>query len=183
MGDARFKALYVDVNYMDHRALQRIFQLAQQGLPVCLKGQPAEPGFRKSDDYAATLDALVALPNVSDDFGDVIGHRPLIEGDSIPWYWCRVDPSDGTHYLFLAQPMSRGVVYPVYSGQSLMKESIVRELTFNVNDQVVHEFVEFKPYQSVLLKITAEGHVEHMDIEFVPADPVVRPREKQRTYF
>jgi hypothetical protein len=44
VGDAEFNMLYVDVEYMDERALKRILALAKQGLPVCLKRSPQQPG-------------------------------------------------------------------------------------------------------------------------------------------
>ena len=43
--------------------------------------------------------------------------------------------------------------------------------------------IEFKPYQSVMLKINPGGNIENVDITFNPKDPVVRPKEKQRMYF
>lgn len=182
IGDARFSALYIDVNYMDVRALRRVLELAQAGLPVCLKGEVMQPGKVKSDDYAKLLTDLKALPNVSDDFAQVVDHPPFIQGDSIPEYWCRV-LEDGTHYVFLAQLPAKGLVYPVYSGQSLMKQSDFRELTINVNGKVIKQNFEFKPYQSLLLKISPEGEMEYLDITYYPRNPIVRPREQQRMNF
>lgn len=182
VGDAQFTALYVDVAYMDIRALKQVLALAQKGLPVCLKRFPEEPGHVKSGVYADVLKALISLPNVSDDFKKVVNHAPLIQGDSIPEYWCRV-AKDGTYYLFLAQWPSRGLEYPVYSGQSYRKESNVMELTLTINGKKIDEKLEFKPYQSLLLKISPGGKMENVDITFIPRDPVVRPREQQRMYF
>jgi hypothetical protein len=182
IGDASFSMLYVDVAYIDIRALRRVLELAKQGLPVCLKQVPKEPGQIKSLDFNNVLDELTALKNVSKNFNQVIGHPPFIKGDNIPEYWCRVD-ENGTHYIFLAQLCSKGLVYPVYSGQSYMKESEKSELTFTINGKSIRENIEFKPYQSVMLKISGKGKVEYMDISFTPKDPVVRPREVQKMYF
>ncbi|MDX1476801.1 MAG: glycosyl hydrolase [Saprospiraceae bacterium] len=182
IGDAAFSSLYIDVAYLDVRALRRVFELARQGLPVCLKQTPDQPGHVKSPDYPALLDSLAALANVSADFAQIVTHPPLIQGDSIPDYWCRVK-SDGTHYLFLAQWPAKDLAYPVYSGQSLMDTSQFAELSLHVNGHSIQHRFEWQPYQSLLLKIAPDGTWEQMDITFVPKDPVVRPREQQRMYF
>ena len=52
-----------------------------------------------------------------------------------------------------------------------------------LNGHRIARKVVFRPYQSVLLKIDRRGRVEEMDIDFVPKDPVVRPREVQKSYF
>lgn len=182
VGDAAFSTLYIDVDYMDVRSLKRILALAKQGLPVCLKRVPKEPGHIPSGVYAELLKDLTSLTTVSPDFRSVVGHPPLIQGDSIPDYWCRVE-TNGTHYLFLAQPLSKDLAYPVYSGQSFMKESMFRELTLTVNGQTIRRQIEFKPYQSVLLRIDPKGKVEQIDITFIPKDPIIRPREQQRMNF
>jgi hypothetical protein len=182
VGDASFSSLYLNVEWMDVRALRRVLELAQAGLPVCLKRIPQEPGKVKSGEYARLLGDLQALPKVSGQFSELTDQPPLIQGDSLPWYWCRVTNA-GTHYIFLAQPLSKDLVYPVYSGQSIMEKSVFRDLEFNVNGKTIREKVEFKPYQSVMLKISPDGKLEYLDIGFVPKTPVVREREEQRMYF
>lgn len=182
VGDAQFSSLYIDVAYMDIRALKKVLAFAKEGLPVCMKRLPKQPGFMKSPDYAKMLEELSYLKNVSNQFEKVVQHPPLIQGDSLPEYWCRVD-TDGSYYLFLAQPLSKDLRYPVYSGQSLMKQSVFRELTINVNGKTIRHKFEFKPYQSLLLKVTPEGEMSFVDISFVPNDPVIRVREQQKTYF
>ena len=182
VGDAEFSMLYIDVDYMDIRAVKRVLALAKQGLPVCLKRLPKQPGYVKSEAYEDMLNELAGLKNVSANFRQVVNHPPLIQGDSIPDYWCRVE-KDGTHYLFIAQPLSKNLAYPIYSGQSYMHESEWKDLTLTVNGKTIHQRFEFKPYQSLMLKITPNGKVETMDITFVPKDPVVREREVQKMNF
>ena len=177
-----FSALYVDVQYMDIRALERILELARAGLPVCLRKHPNQPGKNKSSRYEEMLQELTGLENVSDDFGKVATHPPLLQGDSLPWYWGRV-LDNGNLNLFLAQGASKGLVYPVYSGQSYQEESVFQELTINWNGTTISHTFEFKPYQSLMISISPDGEMEYIDIEFVPKDPVVREREKQRMYF
>lgn len=182
VGDAAFSALYVDVEYMDIRALKQLLKLAHQGLPVCLKRLPKQPGKMKSQDYESLLNELLSLKNVSDQFKRIINHPPLIQGDSLPDYWCRVE-KNGTYYLFLAQPLSKNLTYPIYSGQSLMKQSEFRELTININGKSITKNFEFKPYQSLMLKITPDGEMDYMNITFIPKQPLVRAKEEQKTYF
>ncbi|MBX7141216.1 MAG: hypothetical protein K1X63_09075 [Chitinophagales bacterium] len=181
-GDAEFSSLYIDVNYMDIRALKKVLELAKEGLPVCLKRFPKQPGFNKSPEYSTMLQELSSMKNVSQNFEEIVHHSPLIQGDSLPEYWCRVN-TDGIYYLFLAQPLSKDLKYPVYSGQSLMKKPIYRELTININGKTFKKKFEFKPYQSLMLKISPDGKMKSVDIRFVPKDPVVRPHEPQKTYF
>ncbi|MCS6991672.1 MAG: hypothetical protein NZL95_07400, partial [Chitinophagales bacterium] len=182
VGDVSFSLLYCDVAYMDIRSLRKITALARQGLPVCLKRLPQQPGHIKSPEYDKLLQELKALSNVSSDFSRLIGHAPLVAGDSIPEYWCRVD-KDGTHYLFLAQPLAYDLQYPIYSGQSFMDKPTRRKLTLTVHGKTITYDFEFQPYQSILAKIGPEGKLELVDINFRPRDPVIRPREPQRTYF
>lgn len=182
VGDAEFSSLYIEVEYMDVRALRRILELAKAGLPICLKNAPKEPGKEKSEEYESLFTQLNALDNVSEDFQQVIDHPPFIQGDSVPEYWCRVG-EDGNYYVFLAQMPARDLVYPVYSGQSFMDQSDFKELTLNINGHTIKRNFEFKPYQSLMLKISPEGDLEFLDINFVPKDPEVRPREEQRMYF
>jgi len=182
VGDAQFSALYIDAEYMDARALNRVLELAKKGLPVCLKRSPKEPGKVKAENYASILNELTSLKNVSEDFKQVVNHPPFISGDRIPEYWCRVE-KDGTHYLFLAQGHSKDLKYPVYSGQSYMYQSDFKELTLNVNGKAIKQNFEFKPYQSLMLKISPNGEVEFMDITFIPRHPIIRARVKQKMYF
>lgn len=128
------------------------------------------------------LQELSSMKNVSQNFEEIVHHSPLIQGDCLPEYWCRVN-TDGIYYLFLAQPLSKDLKYPVYSGQSLMKKPIYRELTININGKTFKKKFEFKPYQSLMLKISPDGKMKSVDIRFVPKDPVVRPHEPQKTYF
>lgn len=181
-GDAEFSSLYIDVNYMDIRALKKVLELAKEGLPVCLKRLPKQPGYVKSPEYSMMLLELSSLKTVSQNFEEIVHHPPLIQGDSLPEYWCRVD-NDGTYYLFLAQPLSKDLKYPVYSGQSMMKKPVYRELAITIGGKTFRKKIEFKPYQSLMLKISPDGKVKSVDIRFVPKDPIVRPHEPQKTYF
>jgi hypothetical protein len=182
VGDESFSLLYIDVNYLDIRALKKVLQLAKQGLRVCIKQLPIQPGKSKSQEFSTMLGQLLALSNVSENFTKLIDHPALIQGDSLPEYWCRTT-NDGTKYLFLAQWASKNLQYPVYSGQSLVSESKTMEFGLYVNGKSQKIKVEFKPYQSVMLEIAPNGKINFMDISFLPKIPIVRPREVQKMYF
>mgnify|MGYP001158130215 CR=1 FL=1 len=182
VGDASFSMLYIDVSYMDSKALNRIVELAANGLPICLKRTPLEPSKIKSDNYQEQLKKLMQFPNVKKNLNDVLITSPLVKADSLPNYWCKVD-QEGNAYLFLAQWKSKNLTYPVYSGQSYMTSEKSLPLTINYNGNRHEIEVLFKPYQSIMIKISPSGKTEFMDISFTPKDPIIRPREKQRTYF
>ena len=113
---------------------------------------------------------------------EVLLHPPLIHGDQIPDYWSRID-TDGTVYLFLAQWLSKDLKYPVYSGQSFMDAPIQSDFEIFVHGKLIKKSITFNPYQSIVLKISADGEIEQLDISFIPKDPEIRPREKQRMHF
>ena len=77
VGDAKFSMLYIDVEFMDIRAVRRVIQLAKSGLPVCLKREPKQPGHIKSPGYNALVDEMSSLKNVSSDFQKIIRHDTI----------------------------------------------------------------------------------------------------------
>lgn len=182
VNEMAFKTLYVDVKYLDVRSLRKIYELSVKGLKVCLKSNPTQPGKVKDPHYDSLLTALRSLPNVSQEFEQVHPHKPIISGDSVPAYWCRKD-EEGNYFLFLAQWKSKDLSYPVYSGQSKMDSSSIHEFEVTVGEKTIELEVKFEPYQSILLKIDKNGRVEPMDIYYLPKDPIVRPKEKQKMYF
>ncbi len=182
IADAEFSLLYVDVRFLDIRALERILFFAQKGLPVCIKQRPLQPGKQKSEEFTRMLNQLYSLKNVSGEFQTLIKHPALIQGDSLPDYWCRIT-KDGTRYLFLAQWPAKNLKYPVYSGQSFASESKFMDFNIFHDNKIQNLKIEFKPYQSVMLKLSPKGRISFVDISYVPKDPVIRPREPQRMNF
>lgn len=182
VGDASFSLLYIDVQFMDNQSLDRILELAKSGLPVCIKNLPSEPSKIKDKSYQKKLKELLALPQVKQQFDEAKKNPPILEADSLPNYWCRVDQK-GNAYIFLAQWKSKNITYPIYSGQSYSNKNLSLPLTINYNGNQSKIDVLFEPYQSVMIKVSPAGKIKLLDISFRPKDPVVRPREKQRTYF
>lgn len=169
VGDASFRSLYVDVEYMDHAALQAVVALAEQGLPVCLKRAPREPGRRQHPDYGELLARLAGLGNVRRELDAVVAAPPLLRGQDLPEYWCRVD-DDGL-VIFFANPDCRAVKYPLAYGQALREGDLERAVTIHAFDQDVPVRLVFGPYQSLLLRVTPQGRVEFEDIAFQPKTP------------
>jgi hypothetical protein len=64
-----------------------------------------------------------------------------------------------------------------------MTQSDQVDFTFTINGKTIEQKIEFKPYQSVMVKISPKGKVDYPDITFVPKTPVVRPKEAQKMNF
>jgi hypothetical protein len=153
-GGAEFNSLYIDVEFIDYKYLKAIFEIAKKGFPVCIKRKPIEPGFTKHNDYNAIVENLYRLPNVSQDFDKVNKSEPLITGESIPGYWCR--KTNDAYYIFFANPKTEKLKYPLSYGQSKTSETLVREVGINFSGKKFTVKMEFKPYQSLLLKVSTK---------------------------
>jgi hypothetical protein len=64
-----------------------------------------------------------------------------------------------------------------------MKETEWKEVSFNYAGKSIQKRIAFKPYQSVALKLTRDGSLKFLDIEYIPEHPIVRPKEPQKSYF
>jgi hypothetical protein len=168
-GGAVFSSLYIDVEYLDSDALDAILGLAENGFPVCVKRTPGEPGRVKSGTYKARLEELMRLPSVSGDFRKIARRPPLVEGEDLPDFWCRVAGDD--YYIFFSQPKAENLTLPVAYGQAYTEDTIERGVKINVNGRSADTVLRFEPYQSVLVKVDADGRVSPVDIRFVPKIP------------
>ncbi|MBP7497012.1 MAG: hypothetical protein KA792_05045 [Bacteroidales bacterium] len=169
VGATDFKVLYIDVKYLPYQTLLNILNLAQKGLRVCLKQEPAEPGKNKHNDYTLKLQALKALKNVSASFSEVYNAEPMLRGDQLPEYWIRKDGNE--IYIFLANPKTKNLKYPITYGQSLQTEIIERKITLNYNNKQESINLSFKPYQSLIIKIDKKGKYNLIEISFIPPTP------------
>ncbi|MCF8365309.1 MAG: hypothetical protein K9H16_05980 [Bacteroidales bacterium] len=166
VNDLTFNALYVDVQYLDIETLEVILALAGQGLPVCLKCKPDQAGHLKNELFHHLTNKLKSLPNVSEDFGQLITHKPLLEGENLPEFWCRTDGESAI--IFVANPLYKGLKYPLNYGQSHQDSTIAQTVTLNFNGISRQIELRFEPYQSLLLKMDKNGEIEFLDITFVP---------------
>jgi len=157
-GVAEFGSLHVDVEWLDLEALNHILRLAEAGLPVCLKRQPRQPGHRPAPEYDALLNRLQGLENVSSDIQQVVSHPPLLVGDDLPEFWCRIDDSDA--YIFFGHPMTKQVTYPMRYGQAGDSALVELPVSANLFDRTFDIRLKFEPFRSVLMHFTRSGSCE-----------------------
>jgi hypothetical protein len=178
VGDLSFAALYVDVQYMDRAALQRVAELAELGLPICLKQVPREPGLRKTgEDYQALITRLKRLDHVKTSWDAMTGIPPLVSGAERLDFWCR--ETEGTLYVFLANPKAKNLKFPLEYGQSLNTQKEVFTVTVDFRGRTVSVPLQFDPYQSLLLRIDNDHNVSLVDIAFTPKTPIYKARVKK----
>jgi hypothetical protein len=177
-GDLSFSSLYIDVNYMETDALQRIVELAEQGLPVCMKKIPSEPGLHKSDDiYQRLIQKLGEYDNVKSSWKEIKNIRPFITGTDKFDFWCR-ETNEGL-YIFFANPKSHHLVFPLEYGQSLNDKKESFKIEINYKGKKTPIMLEFDPYQSLLLKLDEHNEASFIDIRYMPKTPVYKPRIKK----
>jgi hypothetical protein len=177
VGDLSFSALYIDVHYMDITALKRITELAEMGLPICLKQIPGEPGLKKSGDvYGALVEKLKSIETVVSSWDSIGNIPPLITGTNAFDYWCR--ESEYGLFIFLANPKSQHLTFPLEYGQSLNDHTMVYPITIHYHGKEIPLRLVFKPYQSLLIRIDQSDQPSFIDITFQPQIPVFKPRVK-----
>jgi len=172
VGDASFSSLYIDVDYLDGKALGTILEIAKKGFPVCLKKRPSQPGRNQTTLNREQLEELTKLPNVSADIKALAIPKPLVEGDNLPDFWCRV--KNGEYSIFFAQPLAQNLKLPLKYGQSFMDREMTRRVTIDVNGRSTPLDLVFEPYQSLLVKVDKGGNPRFIDITYVPPTPVVK---------
>lgn len=171
VGDASFASLYVDVQYLDRKVLNRIKDLAEEGLPVTLKQTPVQAGRIQDEEWNAMLDTLRALPNVFAEFDPLA--TSLVTGKNIPPYWAR--ETDESLLLFFAHPNCRQLKFPLNYGQSYADNIIDVPVSIHHRNQDHRLNLSFSPQQSLLYEIK-DGRVKQIDISFQPKTPVVEER-------
>ena len=160
-GRAEFSSLYLDCEWLDADALAAVVRLARQGLPVCLKRLPRQPGRIPSPAYALSLDELTRSGRVADHFSEVAARPPLLTGPHLPPHRCRV--VDGDLVTFFAHPQAAGLTYPLRPGQ--FEEAAAAEVPVRVHWQgATSEIVlPFAPGRGVLLRVSRSGR-EHLTV-------------------
>jgi hypothetical protein len=153
VGSCNFKSLYVDAKYLDYKTLQTMVGLAEGGFPICLKQKPEEAGYLKHVDFDKSAARLVEL--TKSNWSDLPVNKPLVEGDDLPYFWCRKDHDK--YYIFFAHPVAKEFKYPVKYGQADTNETISKSITINIEGKSVMVNLVFKPYESILLEIGSDG--------------------------
>jgi len=160
-GNKIFSHLYIDVEWIDYFALIHLVKFAKNGLKIIVKNDFKEPGKDKNSDFNEEKKSLLeyAVQDLP---------PPLISGENLPDFWCR--KFDGGCFIFLAHPLSQGLHYPAKYGFAYSKEIVFRKITICFEGKTYPHEIHFKPYQSILLKVTEKEIVE-LDIAFDPGVP------------
>ncbi|MCS7061247.1 MAG: glycosyl hydrolase [Anaerolineae bacterium] len=151
-GQAAFNWLYVDAGWLDAETLADVLRVAQAGLPIYLCRRPQQPGCLKSAHYDTHVAALCRLPNVYID-KRVIPSPPLVAGEDLPDYFCRVD--DDAYLFFFAHPDAQGLRYPMRYGHWRRADVLQRTIWLNTHGVARRITLSFAPAQSILLRVTA----------------------------
>ena len=160
-----FSALVIDVKNVDIASLRQILRLAKAGLPIVLAQTPMQPGRNKSPEYGKMLNDIKALPNVSENPETILKTIPrLIEGKNLPEFWCREE--NGDKYIFIANPAAYRLRYPLRYGQAFEDKGSVRDVVINTPAGRKPMKLQFKPNESILLKVAANGTVENIALNF-----------------
>lgn len=171
VGNAEYKALYVNSDLLDYKVLKRLRELADSGLKIILKKIPGEPGSLLHNDYDKITETLKNSPNVTSGLPENID--PFIVGSDEPRHWSRKE--DKTLYIFFPNPKADRIKFPLEYGQSLNSEVYSNNIIINWEGKEIDLNLEFRPYQSLLYRIE-NGKAEQIDIEFIPKTPVVKKR-------
>ena len=167
--DQQFQALYVDVEYMDISSLKIITQLADKGLQVVLKRSPRQAGHIKNSEFKDLVRKLMTCEYVISSLNDSKALVPLVGGQNLPDYWCRVEGDKW--FFFFSNPASHNLKFPVKYGQSLTEETKTYNIVFYVNGEKIPYRLKFEPYKSVLIEVN-KNKIEEIELDFLPDIPV-----------
>ena len=171
VGNANFKMLYFNSKYLDYKVIKRLSELADMGVPVVLKQIPLEPGTVLHSDYNRLLEKIKSSRT---DIASVPEKAiPFMTGKEIPHHWCRKDGE--SLYIFFPNPKSDRLKFPLEYGQSFSNSTYQIPVSITYEDKSYDLNLEFNPYQSLLYRLK-NGNAELLDIEFLPATPIVRER-------
>lgn len=171
VGDLIFSTLYVDTSWLDAETLETVVELAERGLPVCLKRAPKQAGHVKSPSFASHIKHLLSLRNVSSDLEKIAVSKPLVNGENLPDYWARIEDND--LLLFFAHPMTQDLRLPLRYGQAFTDKEQIREVTIQFGARSLPLKLVFKPNQSLLVSIPQNAPAEFVDISYQP--PLATP--------
>ena len=136
---------------------------------------PKEPGFNKHQDYNKILKTLMSLPNVKSEFSPKHYSKPLVEGIELTSFWSK--KVDSECYIFFSNPNAEDIKYPLSYGQSFSIDTIIKDVIINYHDFIIPVTLVFEPYQSILMRVFADGRFEMEDISFIPKTPEVKTLE------
>ncbi len=163
IGDCSFSSLYIDVNYLDIIALKTIFNLAKNNFPICIKHIPLQAGKNKSDEYLQMIEDLLQQENVSSEFTDIAQNKPLVHGDNLADFWCKLE--DDKYYIFFANPNAQNLELPLEYGVADNLSVVSKTVTINTNEYSSEIELVFEPNQSLLI-IVEDKEAKFENIEY-----------------
>jgi hypothetical protein len=72
------------------------------------------------------------------------------------------------YYIFFAHPMAKNLRYPLSYGQSFTNKTIKMYITIKTSRGYKKVCLIFKPYQSIMLKVSGNGSIKPIDAYFLP---------------
>jgi hypothetical protein len=172
IGGVEVPFLYVDAKYLDTKVVERLYELAKEGLKIILKQKPENPSAKQSGKhYHVKLELLESHKNVISELPTNI--VPFIKGNNIPIHWGRKDVN--TLYIFFPNPKSKRLKFPLEYGQALNTKTEIFDIIINYEGMIYNQKLVFEPYQSLLYKLE-NGKLEPIDITFIPKTPTVIKR-------
>ncbi|MEO0206656.1 MAG: glycosyl hydrolase, partial [candidate division WOR-3 bacterium] len=171
IGLMNFDFLYVDVDWLDIKALENLVSLAKKGCPICVSKKPSQPGFNKDKKYDDLVRNLFSQKSVSGILQKTTKKPPLIEGPFVPEFWCR--HIDDEIIIFFSHPMTKSISYPMRYGQSFCETNMEIKIALNFSGVRTPLTLCFKPYQSIILRLDRKGNYKFEEINFVPPAPAI----------
>ncbi|MCZ7555162.1 MAG: glycosyl hydrolase [Bacteroidia bacterium] len=162
-GQAVFNSLLVNVQYMDVATLEALVRVVEQGVPVVLLQVPVEAGRTRSPQWSKLLGRLLTNEGLlRSPMG--LPSAPLVDGATVPDFWCREDGEE--LYLFLANPASKGLRYPLRHKQATEMKHERMDVTLRWRGFQVSTTLDFLPGKSVLLLLRPDGYADEIPLPF-----------------
>lgn len=177
IGQMDFDFLYVELDWLDIKALENLIKLAKRGCPICITKKPSQPGFNKDKRYDDLIRELFSQKSVSGILQKTAQKPPLIEGRFIPEFWCR--QIDDELIFFLSHPVTRSITYPMRYGQSFCETEMAIKVTINYRGNSNTINLQFKPYQAVVFRIDKQCKVKFEDVNFSVPPPTFSQPDTQ----
>lgn len=161
-GRAVFSSLYLDCEWLDGDALDSIARLVGEGLPLCLKRRPRQPGRHRSAAYESTLDRLLRSGRVAPRLAQTTPDPPLLPAPNPPPFRCRV--ADGELLIFLAHPRAAGLTFPLEPGHFSKATPVETDIAIHWAGRRITMRCAFGLGGSRLLRISRTGSAGFLEI-------------------
>ncbi|MDY0288222.1 MAG: glycosyl hydrolase [Sphaerochaeta sp.] len=159
IGDAEFSGLYVDAAWLTLSSLKHIVAIAEQGVPVFVAKDPAEPGtVTHKRSYTEAVEKLNACSHPAEALHTTLS--PFIrdiDKQILPLYRARSTASEVL--CFIAHPEARGLTYPMEYGKGATtgKHRRIFEICLPESNKTIVCPLTFESCHSVLLRIDRQS--------------------------